>query len=82
MYQCGFVVGKVTLELTFFQALHFPLPVHLSVNHAPYLPVIRNWCSLPSVAAVPGTCFHHTTAAKNKQHSSSMCSKTFLTNKG
>jgi len=45
MYQCGFVVEKATLELAFFQALHFPLPVYLSVHHAPYLPVIRNWYS-------------------------------------
>jgi len=83
MYQCGFVVDKATLELVFFQVLNFPLPVYLSVHHAPYLPVIRNWYSRAICGcSTKGLVFITLLQVNTEQHSSSVCSKTFLTNKG
>jgi len=61
----------------------FPLPVYLSVHHAPYLPVIRNWCSRDICGcSTKGLVFITLLQLKTEQHSSSVCSKTFLTNKG
>ena len=78
MYQCGFVVDKATLELAFLQAPHFLLPVYLSVHHAPYIPVIRNWCSRAICGcSTKGLVFITLLQLKTEQHSSSVCSKTF-----